>query len=76
MEQVDRGTSLLLPSAKLTAVETKVRQWLMEAPDEKIIIFTQFKQGAAMIGRSLEKMKTEFIYYTVSIHIRNLRLNF
>lgn len=33
----------LLPSAKITAVKDQVHTWLREAPDDKIIIFTQWR---------------------------------
>ena len=42
----------LVSSAKITAVQVQVEQWLLEEPDKKIIIFSQFH----MIMLILEKM--------------------
>ena len=42
----------LVSSAKITAVQVQVEQWLEEEPDKKIIIFSQFH----MIMQILEKM--------------------
>jgi ERCC4-related helicase len=53
-------------SAKVTKVLGVIRKWCEEAPDEKIILFTQWRKFAATMARFLEKDRIPFIYYTVS----------
>ncbi|CZT02727.1 uncharacterized protein RCO7_09355 [Rhynchosporium graminicola] len=45
-----------------TVLQTKV--WLKEAPLDKIVVFTQFRFFAILVGIMLELKKVKFIYYT------------
>lgn len=40
----------LMPSAKVTKVREIIREWLREAPDTKVVIFTQFRVMAGVFG--------------------------
>ncbi|KAL1981129.1 hypothetical protein VTN96DRAFT_3063 [Rasamsonia emersonii] len=40
----------LMPSAKVTKVREIIREWLHEAPDTKVVIFTQFRVMATIFG--------------------------
>ncbi|KAL7934375.1 SNF2 family N-terminal domain-containing protein [Trichoderma chlorosporum] len=52
------------PSSRLTATMAVVLTWLAEAPEDKIIIFTQFLATLKMIGCQLEALGIKFVYYT------------
>ncbi|KAL7948632.1 SNF2 family N-terminal domain-containing protein [Trichoderma barbatum] len=53
----------ILPSTKLTAAMAVVLTWLDEAPDDKILIFTQFTGSAKMLGLMLQTLKIRFVYF-------------
>ncbi|KAL5095047.1 hypothetical protein Trisim1_003652 [Trichoderma cf. simile WF8] len=57
----------IVPSTRLTATMAIVLTWLHEAPDDKIIIFTQFRGTAKILGYMLETLKIGFIYLYGSI---------
>ncbi|KAK6223047.1 snf2 family domain-containing protein [Colletotrichum tabaci] len=50
------------PSAKMTALKETVLRWQAEAPDDKIIIFSQFNVVMKIIGRMLESEGICFAY--------------
>ncbi|KAL5317581.1 hypothetical protein ACEPPN_014677 [Leptodophora sp. 'Broadleaf-Isolate-01'] len=64
LERFDAREIDILPSAKLLGVRDKVVEWTQEAPDDKIIIFTQFRHFQVMIGCLLEKQKSKFLYFS------------
>ncbi|KAG4444481.1 hypothetical protein IFR05_000072 [Cadophora sp. M221] len=64
LERFDAREIDILPSAKLVGVRDKVDEWTHEAPDDKIIVFTQFRHFQVMIGCQLEKQKTKFLYFS------------
>ncbi|TGJ80765.1 hypothetical protein E0Z10_g8005 [Xylaria hypoxylon] len=53
----------VVPSAKTTAVKATILKWLSEAPDDKIIVFMEFKMTGAIIGRMLEAEGIPFLYF-------------
>ncbi|KAL6901430.1 SNF2 family N-terminal domain-containing protein [Trichoderma evansii] len=53
----------ILPSTKLTAAMAVVLTWMHEAPDDKILIFTQFIGTAKMLGLMLQTLNIGFVYY-------------
>ncbi|KAL2068826.1 hypothetical protein VTL71DRAFT_15164 [Oculimacula yallundae] len=54
----------ILPTAKLRGTILQIEAWLREAPSDKIIVFTQFRFFAILVGIMLERKKVKFIYYT------------
>ncbi|KAH0434165.1 hypothetical protein CcaCcLH18_05489 [Colletotrichum camelliae] len=50
------------PSAKMTALKETVLRWQAEAPDDKIIIFSQFHVVMKIVGRILEGEGIKFSY--------------
>ncbi|KAK1980371.1 SNF2 family domain-containing protein [Colletotrichum cereale] len=52
----------LTPSAKMTALKETVLRWQAEAPDDKIIVFSQFNVVMKIIGRILESEGICFAY--------------
>ncbi|KAI0451628.1 SNF2 family N-terminal domain-containing protein [Xylaria acuta] len=52
-----------VPSAKTIAVKEAILEWLSEAPDDKIIVFMDFKMTGAILGRMLEAEGIEFLYF-------------
>ncbi|CZS89555.1 uncharacterized protein RAG0_00905 [Rhynchosporium agropyri] len=54
----------VLPTAKLRGTVLKIKVWLKEAPLDKIVVFTQFRFFAILVGIMLELKKVKFIYYT------------
>ncbi|KAI1420125.1 P-loop containing nucleoside triphosphate hydrolase protein [Xylaria sp. FL1777] len=53
----------VVPSAKTTAVKATILKWLSEAPDDKIIVFLEFKMTGAIIGRMLAAEGIPFLYF-------------
>ncbi|RYP09982.1 hypothetical protein DL765_008251 [Monosporascus sp. GIB2] len=53
----------LVQSTKTKAVKELVIRWQSEAPNDKIIIFTQFTLCAKILGRMLSSEKIKFLYY-------------
>ncbi|KAH8680775.1 SNF2 family N-terminal domain-containing protein [Xylariales sp. PMI_506] len=53
----------MIPSAKITAIKETVLEWLAEAPDDKIVIFTQFIPMMTIVGRMFQDEEIPFIYY-------------
>lgn len=58
---------LMLQSAKVEGVLTQLMEWLQEEPEDKVIIFTQWRALAGILGRRLEKLNIGFVYYAVSV---------
>ncbi|KAJ4857177.1 type III restriction enzyme, res subunit domain-containing protein [Trichoderma breve] len=52
-----------VPSARLTATMAVALTWLHEAPDDKILIFTQFIGTAKILGYMLSTLGIGFVYY-------------
>ncbi|KAK4069108.1 hypothetical protein Trihar35433_5687 [Trichoderma harzianum] len=52
------------PSSRLTATMAVVMTWLAEAPQDKIIIFTQFIPTLKMLGYQLQTLSIKFVYYS------------
>ncbi|OTA07739.1 hypothetical protein A9Z42_0086460 [Trichoderma parareesei] len=53
----------VVPSTRLTATMAVVLTWLHEAPDDKILIFTQFTGTAKVLGYMLQTLDIGFVYY-------------
>ncbi|KAI0861758.1 P-loop containing nucleoside triphosphate hydrolase protein [Xylaria cubensis] len=51
------------PSAKTIAVKETILKWVFDAPDDKIIIFVEFKMTGAILGRMLEAEGIGFVYF-------------
>ncbi|KAL7961230.1 SNF2 family N-terminal domain-containing protein [Trichoderma compactum] len=52
------------PSSRLTATMAVVMTWRAEAPQDKIIIFTQFIPTLKMLGYQLQTLGIKFVYYS------------
>ncbi|KAL9468468.1 hypothetical protein ACSS6W_010162 [Trichoderma asperelloides] len=69
MEQAEDKSSGYREPAKdswnvpLTAAMAVVLTWMDEAPDDKILIFTQFRGTAKMLGLMLQTMDIGFVYF-------------
>lgn len=50
------------PSSKTTAIVKAVVKWQNEAPDDKILIFTQFVAENQILGRLLQRKSIRFAY--------------
>ncbi|KAI1635065.1 P-loop containing nucleoside triphosphate hydrolase protein [Biscogniauxia mediterranea] len=53
----------IVPSAKTAAAMEAILQWQADAPDDKIIIFTDFKMTGAILGRMLQAQRVHFLYF-------------
>ncbi|KAK8128624.1 hypothetical protein PG984_009732 [Apiospora sp. TS-2023a] len=53
----------MVPSAKTTTVKHTILEWQKDAPDDKIIIFTQFLQEGQILGRMLQAEGFKFLYF-------------
>ena len=58
------GSEELLSSAKLAALKTQISTWLREAPEDKIVVFTQFHLMVIIIARLCQKEKWTHLLYT------------
>ncbi|OTA02837.1 hypothetical protein A9Z42_0032600 [Trichoderma parareesei] len=52
------------PSSRLTATLAVAMTWLTEAPQDKIIIFTQFIPTLKMLGYLFQILGVKFVYYS------------
>ncbi|KAK5626093.1 hypothetical protein RRF57_001808 [Xylaria bambusicola] len=53
----------VLASAKTTAVKATILEWQSQAPEDKIIVFMEFKMTGAILGRMLEAESIPFLYF-------------
>ncbi|KAF2964057.1 hypothetical protein GQX73_g9507 [Xylaria multiplex] len=53
----------VVPSAKTIAVKEAILKWQSEAPDDKIIVFMEFKMTGAILGRVLNAEGIKFLYF-------------
>ncbi|KAL7925683.1 P-loop containing nucleoside triphosphate hydrolase protein [Trichoderma austrokoningii] len=58
-----RDNVLLLPSTKLTAATAVILMWMHEAPNDKILVFTQFRGTARMLDHMLRTLDIGYEYY-------------
>ncbi|KAJ8129828.1 hypothetical protein O1611_g3802 [Lasiodiplodia mahajangana] len=58
----------VVPSAKTVAVKEVILKWQAEAPGDKIIVFTEFKVTAAILGRMLNAESIRFLYFGGGLH--------
>ncbi|CZR51826.1 uncharacterized protein PAC_01703 [Phialocephala subalpina] len=72
LDDYDAGNDILtaISSTKMRAVEGQIRAWQLEAPDDKIIVFTQWLPFATIIGRVLERLQIKFVYLTGDMSIQ------
>ncbi|PTB76972.1 P-loop containing nucleoside triphosphate hydrolase protein [Trichoderma longibrachiatum ATCC 18648] len=59
---LSKGASVV-PSTRLTATMAVVLTWLHDVPDDKILMFTQFKATAKVLGCMLRALEIGFVYY-------------
>ncbi|RDW80387.1 hypothetical protein BP5796_05085 [Coleophoma crateriformis] len=64
LDQSDADQAPLLPSAKTTALKAKLLKWFYEAPNDKVVVFTQFRLLSKIVGRIAAQEKWEFLYYS------------
>ncbi|KAH7002195.1 P-loop containing nucleoside triphosphate hydrolase protein [Ilyonectria destructans] len=62
----DAGVSMP-PSSKLTATMAVIMTWLEEAPEDRIIVFTEFIMTAKALGRMMGMAGLSFVYYNGAI---------
>lgn len=64
-QHLDSNPTIPVPlSAKMKGIMDKISSWQEEAPLDKIIVFTQFIDVNRLMGRALQKIGIEFLYYT------------
>ncbi|KFY99605.1 hypothetical protein V498_00610 [Pseudogymnoascus sp. VKM F-4517 (FW-2822)] len=61
---------LLLPSSKTIALKAQILRWVHEAPDDKILIFTQFRMMTRIVGLLCEKERWGHVYFTGDMNMR------
>ncbi|GAB1316582.1 hypothetical protein MFIFM68171_06792 [Madurella fahalii] len=62
LEHCDKNGNLA-PSAKLEKVMAYIRKWQREAPDDKIVVFTQWRLFGMILGRKLYEEDIGFLYH-------------
>lgn len=63
LAEADRKHTVgMTPSVKTTRLKDIILDWQKEAPDDKIIIFTQWILVARILGRVLQQEKIDFLY--------------
>ncbi|KFZ20291.1 hypothetical protein V501_00200 [Pseudogymnoascus sp. VKM F-4519 (FW-2642)] len=60
----------LLPSAKTIALKAQILHWVHEAPDDKILVFTQFRMMTRIVGLLCEKERWGHVYFTGDMNMR------
>ena len=65
LDRIDAESMKILPCAKSVGVIEQVQDWVREAPEDKIIVFTQFRHFQTMVGCMLERKKIDFVYFSV-----------
>ncbi|KAH7342644.1 P-loop containing nucleoside triphosphate hydrolase protein [Rhexocercosporidium sp. MPI-PUGE-AT-0058] len=70
LDDFDSGVSEMPPSTKLNALEKQIKEWIITAPSDKIIIFTQWRAFTAIIGRVLERENINFVYFTGDMTVK------
>ncbi|KFY84973.1 hypothetical protein V500_08836 [Pseudogymnoascus sp. VKM F-4518 (FW-2643)] len=60
----------LLPSSKTIALKAQILRWIHEAPDDKILIFTQFRMMTRIVGLICEKEGWGHVYFTGDMNMR------
>ncbi|KAI1757359.1 P-loop containing nucleoside triphosphate hydrolase protein [Xylaria castorea] len=65
----------ITPSTKTTKAINIVRGWQKEAPNDKIVIFTEWIGTAIVLGRMLQRANIEFVYYTGKIYDKDRAKN-
>ncbi|ELR09194.1 hypothetical protein VC83_05559 [Pseudogymnoascus destructans] len=60
----------LLPSTKTIALKAQILRWVHEAPDDKILIFTQFRMMTRIVGLLCEKECWGHVYFTGDMNMR------
>jgi SNF2 family DNA or RNA helicase len=58
------------PSTKTNAAIETVGKWQKEAPNDKIVIFTEWITTANVLGRMLHRANINFVYYNGQIPIK------
>jgi hypothetical protein len=66
LSRFDNDEINLLPSAKLRATLEHVLYWLTRAPDDQIIVFSQFRHFQVLLGIALQQHNIPFMYFSVS----------
>ncbi|KAK3955838.1 SNF2 family N-terminal domain-containing protein [Pseudoneurospora amorphoporcata] len=63
LAEADRKHTInMTPSAKTTRLKDIILGWQKEAPEDKIIVFTQWILLARVLGRVLQQEKIDFLY--------------
>lgn len=60
----------LLPSSKCIAIKAQLLKWFAEASSDKVVIFTQFRLMARIIGRICGQEKWSFVYFTGDMRLK------
>ncbi|KFY29006.1 hypothetical protein V493_02602 [Pseudogymnoascus sp. VKM F-4281 (FW-2241)] len=60
----------LLPSSKTIALKAQILLWVHEAPDDKILIFTQFRMMTRIVGLLCEKEHWGHVYFTGDMNMK------
>lgn len=63
LAEADRKHTVnMTPSAKTTRLKDIILEWQKDAPDDKIIVFTQWILLGRILGRVLQQEKIDFLY--------------
>ncbi|KFY34561.1 hypothetical protein V494_06643 [Pseudogymnoascus sp. VKM F-4513 (FW-928)] len=60
----------LLPSSKTIALKAQVLRWMNEAPDDKILIFTQFRMMTRVLGLLCDQEHWGHVYFTGDMNMK------
>lgn len=65
LERFDSNQIDILPSTKLNGTVEQIKYWVENKPQDKIIVFSQFRHFQILLGIMLSREKIPFLYYTV-----------
>lgn len=62
--RLDANPKVPIPmSSKMKATIDQIQAWLESAPDDKVIVFTQFIDTQRLLGRVLHQLGIDFLYF-------------
>ncbi|KFY43882.1 hypothetical protein V495_03733 [Pseudogymnoascus sp. VKM F-4514 (FW-929)] len=70
LQMVLEGSKKLLPSSKAIALKSQILRWIHEAPDDKILIFTQFRMMTRIVGLICEKEGWGHVFFTGDMNMK------
>ncbi|KAI8624296.1 P-loop containing nucleoside triphosphate hydrolase protein [Xylariaceae sp. FL1651] len=53
----------IVPSTKMIVATCLIQAWLVEAPEDQIVVFMEWNMSAKILGRMLDQLEVQYVYY-------------